>query len=419
MYKKVLIIAIIIKLSGSLLVFGQTGNIHLSWTGKSKPDAAHTMAINWNAYVSNSIVRYGEDSLQLNFTKRVKPIEVFNNGVRSYNYKLRLSCLKPGLTYYYQCGSEGSDWTAIYSFKTAPIQGSQDKYVVGVWGDTQNNTGNLRFEQTQKVIRLMTKYPLNLSIHMGDIVENGSVENTWYQFLKVAQPVTAIAPFMPALGNHDVNNKANEAGFQKPFSVFYNSFNLPRDNLNYSYDYGNIHFVVVNSGFAQGAAKEGRTLMQKGSTDYNWLDRDLASAKKNKNITWIILYAHYPIYSFGVSHVPEWQYNLLPLIDKYQVDLCLTGHRHVYERHKAIRNGKEYQQTDPMHYNHPTGTVYITNGSSGGSLQGLGGNQMSSIIFTAKEKVYTYAIMTVHGPKITYDVYDINNNKIDSFSLVK
>ncbi|MFC3362008.1 purple acid phosphatase family protein [Pedobacter fastidiosus] len=410
---------IAIMLSGTILAFGQTGNIHLSWTGKNKPDVSHTMAVTWNAIGSKSMICYGEDSLDLKLSKSPIAIEVFNGSSKSYNYKARLTGLTPGRTYYYKCGTEDAKWTPIYSFKTAPVAGSEQEYIIGVWGDTQNNAGNLAFEQTERIVKQMAHYPLNLSIHMGDIVENGSVEKSWYEFLKIAQPITAIAPFMPALGNHDVNNKTKEKEFQKPFPIFYDSFNLPGDHLNYSYDYGNIHFVAVNSGFAQGAAKEGKTLMQKESADYKWLDRDLASARKNRNITWIILYAHYPIYSFGVSHIPEWQSNISPLLDQYHVDLCLTGHRHVYERHKAMRNGIADRQEDQMVYDHPNGTVYITNGSSGGSLQGLGGDNMPSMVYTAKEKVYTYAIMTVQGNKIIYDVYNSKNAKIDSFSLVK
>ena len=64
--------------------------------------------------------------------------------------------------------------------------------------------------------------------------------------------------------------------------------NLPGNQLNYSYNCGNTHFVVINSGWAQGAEKVGKVLFAKNSEEYRWLEADLAKACKNKNITWII-----------------------------------------------------------------------------------------------------------------------------------
>ena len=420
MNKNVVALTLLIGLCKLTDVLGQSVNIHLSWAGIKDTDTEQTMAITWNSEKQNAgFLRYGMDSLNLDQRDLASRTKVKSNAGRSFNYKAELRGLDPQTRYYYQCGSDGEGWSSVYSFLTAPIVGTQGKYMIGVWGDTQNNSGNLAFEQTSVIVDRLTKYPLNLSIHMGDIVENGSVENSWYNFLRIAQPVTVKAPFMPAMGNHDVNNKSSHSHFQKPFPIFYDSFNLPNDYLNYSYDYGNIHFIAVNSGFAQGAAKVGKVLLDKASTDYRWLERDLAAARNNKKITWIILYAHYPVHSFGVSHIPEWQHNISPLLDKYKVDLCLTGHRHVYERHKAIYSDLEEEPKDNHIYDHPRGTVFITNGSSGGSLQGLGGGNMSSMLFTSKKKMYTYAIMTVEGNSIHYDVYNGNNEKVDFFNIVK
>ena len=402
------------------VVYGQSGNIHLSWGGTNGADPQHTMAITWNSVSKNAgVVSYGTDSSGLDHRKLGKKIKVTSDAGKSFNFKAELTGLKPGTRYYYQCGGGKDKSSPVYSFLTAPLEGATGKFVIGVWGDSQNNAGNLAFEQTLVIVNRLAKHPIELSIHMGDIVENGSVANSWFNFLRIAEPVTAKAPFMPAMGNHDVVNKSSDPHFQKPFRIFYDSFNLPKDQLNYSYDYGNIHFVVVNSGFAQGAAKVGSVLLDKNSATYKWLEQDLAAAKGNKNITWTIFYAHYPVHSFGVSHIPEWQNNLAPLLDKYGVDLCLTGHRHVYERHKAIQFDAADEQKDTHVYDHPKGTVFITNGSSGGSLQGIGGSKMSSMVYTADKKVYTYAIMTVERDRLLYDVYDQNDERIDFFSILK
>ncbi len=101
----------------------------------------------------------------------------------------------------------------------------------------------------------------------------------------------------------------------------------------------------------------------------------------------------------------------MPLLEKYQVDLCISGHRHVYERHNELKSG--LPSTDG------TGTVYITNGTAGGSPQGLGGKEMLSMAFTSSEKMYNYAILTIEGKKLIYEVFDQNSKKIDRLILYK
>jgi 3',5'-cyclic AMP phosphodiesterase CpdA len=254
---------------------------------------------------------------------------------------------------------------------------------------------------------------------MGDIVENGSVGTSWNGLFTTTQPVNATAPFMPVTGNHDVDNDSTHAGYQKPFPVFYDFLNLPGNNIDYSYNYGNTHFVAISSGHAKGAEAAGNFTFAPGSAEYRWLEDDLSKARRDKNITWIILYMHHPLYSFGWSHVQGWQNRITPLVDKYKVDLCLAGHRHVYERHRAIRNERVLPQADNHVYQSPQGPVYITNGTAGGSPQGPGGSDMPSMIFTSAAKMYNYAAMTIKGNSINYEVYDQDGQKIDYFKLTK
>jgi hypothetical protein len=290
---------------------------------------------------------------------------------------------------------------------------------VGIWSDTQNNKGNFNFEQTDTIVGALSQHRLQFTIHNGDIVENGSVVNSWKNFFSVAQPLNAKYPLMSVTGNHDVVNDTASTDFQKPFPVFYDLFNLPCNQLNYSYDYGNTHFVAINSGYAQGAEKVGKVLFAEGSAEYKWLEKDLSKARKNKDIRWIIVYSHYPIYSFGASHIATWQAHVKPLIDKYEVDLYLAAHRHVYERHKAVRGSTIFEPTDAHTYNDPHGTVYITNGSCGGSLQGVGGKNLPTMAFTPGEKIYTYAVMTIDENAINYCVYDKKGAVVDYFKLTK
>jgi predicted phosphodiesterase len=333
--------------------------------------------------------------------------------------KVTLGKLQPATYYFYKVGSDKDGWSETYTFRTGPKKGDTKKIVVGIWSDTQNNTGNLAFEQTDSIVKQMSKGVYDFTLHNGDIVENGSVVRSWKALFEVTQPMNANYPFMSVTGNHDVNNDTASPDFQKPFPVYYDLFHLPGNQLNYSYDYGNVHFVAISSGFAQGAERVGKVLFEKGSEEYNWLEADLKKAKRERKTDWIILYSHYPVYSFGFSHIPAWQQHLKPLVDQYGVDLYLAGHRHVYERHKAVRGTEVFEPTNAHLYQDPKGTVYITNGSCGGSLQGIGGKALPTIVFTPDEKMYTYAVMTIEKGTLGYTVYNKDGKQVDHFQITK
>jgi acid phosphatase type 7 len=398
-------------------VNAQPKGVHLSWNG-NKVNTSGTMSATWmNDKEDNAVIVYSTDSINLD--KRISADAKYVPSLSTYINKVTLKKLSPSTYYYYKVGSDENGWSKIYTFRTGAIVGDNDRIVIDIWSDTQNNGGNYNFEQTDTIVKQLSKNACHFTIHNGDIVENGSVAKSWIDFFYVSESVNANNPLMSVTGNHDVVNDTASQIFQKPFPIFYELMNLPHDQLNYSYEYGNTHFVAINSGWAEGAAKVGKVLFEKNSVEYDWLEKDLKKARKNKRIKWIILYSHYPVYSFGFSHIPTWQGHIKPLVDKYKVDLYLAGHRHVYERHKAIRGSEIFESTDAHVYTNPRGTVYVTNGSCGGNLTGIGGQNLSTMIYTPKEKIYTYAIMTIEGNTITYKVFDKQGKQVDYFQIRK
>jgi predicted phosphodiesterase len=398
--------------------FAQPKGIHISWNGNNKVNTSSTMGITWmNDMEDIAMVIYGTESN--NLSNQAKADVKYSNDLQTYVSKITLKKLQPSTYYYYKAGSNQNGWSETFKFRTGPAGGDKSKIVVGLWSDTQNNGGNYNFEQTDSIVKQMSRNAYYFTIHNGDIVENGSVIKSWKGLFAATEPINANYPFMSVTGNHDVVNDTNSTNFQRPFPVYYDLFNLPNNQLNYSYNYGNTHFIAINSGWAQGAEKVGKVLFKENSEEYKWLETDLAKTRKNKNITWVILYSHYPVYSYGFSHIPTWQRHLKPLIDKYKIDLCLAGHRHVYERHKAVRGSEIFGQADQHTYDKPKGTIYITNGSCGGSLQGVGGYDLPTMNFTPKEKMYTYAIMTIEDRTINYTVFNKDGIQIDYCKITK
>lgn len=389
--------------------------IHLGISGKGYANTHPSMSVTWCSVSGEGeqVVKYGI-SPALGKSESASKQSFHDLALFTASFKN----LKTATTYYYQCGSENGGWSDVFSFKTEPQEKKLTAFKVGIIGDTQNNIDNEQFQKTKEIVSLLKSFSPALTLHMGDIVENGSITANWTEFLKVTQEINATAPLMPVLGNHDIVNAIGDQ-FQDPFSDFYNLFNLPGDEVNYSFTYGNVHFVAVFSGFAQAAAEIGKVKFQEDSPEYKWLDNDLSQARNIKKIDWIVLFTHYPVYSFGWSNIPKWKQSLLPLLEKYNVDLCLAGHRHVYERHFQMNKGIPFQNKTIRNFSSSNGTIYVTNGTGGGTPQGTGGMDLPTMAFTPDTKMYNFAIMTVDNKSIAYEVFDQKGTRIDWFTINK
>lgn len=396
----------------SSILNAQPSLIHLSLQSTSSPDATAPVTVTWcsDNTGGKQFVRYG---LTPDRNKKMKAVKNEFNGKPLYHADLKK--LKPGAEYFYKCGSDEAGWSTIYSFNSEPGKGT---FRVGVIGDTQNNNQNEEFQKTGDILNLVRTYSPNFTLHMGDIVNDGSQKESWINFLSVSQELNAISPLMPVLGNHDIqNNKGDD--FQKPFQDFHSLFNLPGDEVNYSFTYKNARFIGIFSGCAQAAEATDQVKYKPGSPEYVWLDNELANAEKDGNVNWIIVWMHYPVSSFGWSNIAGWKENIMPLLEKHRIDLCLAGHRHVYERHYQMKDGVPLKNDTGGPFSSGDGTIHITNGTAGGSPTGPGGKDMPDIAFTPDKMMYSFAIMDVSTDSLTYRVFDQDNSLIDKFKVLK
>src|SRR3989449_4967564 len=194
----------------------------------------------------------------------------------------------------------------------------------------------------------------------------------------------------PTFGNHD----AHSADSTSQSGPYYDIFTLPKNGeaggmasgtkAYYSFDYGNIHFICLDSSGSD-RSPSGAML--------TWLKADLAATKQD----WRIAFWHHPPYSKG-SHDSDKEPELiqmrqyaLPILESYGVDLVLSGHSHSYERSYLLDGhyGKSNTLTSSMivdpgdgredgdgAYEKPlglaphAGTVYVVAGSSGDTTGG-------------------------------------------------
>ncbi|MCF8461037.1 MAG: metallophosphoesterase [Flavobacteriales bacterium] len=222
-------------------------------------------------------------------------------------------------------------------------------------------------------------------------------------------------PFMACPGNHDYGSVldlltgANPPDHDGPY---YDIVDVPTNGemggvpsdyeLYYSFDYGNVHFMSLNSEIGSVTPLQpswdwtgtNPIFPFNGSPFIDWINADLQANDK----PWVVAYIHQPPFTDG-SHESGAFYevymqavreNILPILESYGVDVLLAGHSHVYERSYLLHDfyglpadfvpaqhvvdgssGKLSEGTPYVKYfDGPTpneGTLYIVQGNSGSS----------------------------------------------------
>ena len=142
------------------------------------------------------------------------------------------------------------------------------------------------------------------------------------------QPLLARIPFEPAWGNH-------ECCIREGLDLWRPRFRLPStradDGLSYSFDVGGIHFVSL---FATGDYRR-----PVAHATEKWLESDLAQAR-SRGAKRLVVYQHEPIFATGVNHParPQALAELVPILERYKVDLHLSAHDQSYERTYPLRD---------------------------------------------------------------------------------
>ncbi len=290
-----------------------------------------SVIVRWRSdVVTNSLVRLGVSTANLNM--------IVADEKSTTEHILHVTGLTPNTKYYYSIGSSteslsGGDSSTYFS--TAPTTGARTTFRTWVIGDA--GTGTAGQVEVYNAYRTFTgATPTHLWLQLGDnAYPDGTDTEFQTRMFDVYSSMLRQSVTWPAFGNHD----AHSADSSSQTGTYYNIFSLPqnaeaggvasRTEAYYAFHYGNVHFVVLDSAATNRAV---------GAPMYNWLQADLKVARAD----WIIAIWHHPPYSDG-SHDSdteaasiEMRQNYLPLLEKYGVDLVLSGHSHSYERSKFI-----------------------------------------------------------------------------------
>ncbi len=352
---------------------------------------------------------YGTDKNNLSLHKQEKIVKK--------KHKIILNNLHADTKYYYKILDK------IYNFNTAPLVNSKDLWF-WVLGDAGKNNKNLNKVITAAYGFLQEKnqQQFNLILTTGDNAYR-SGRNIEYQqaIFNTYQNTLSQINIWPAYGNHDERRDA-----------FYDIFDFPTNGelggiasgteSYYSFDYANIHFVFLNSE---------KIPILRTNKMVEWLATDLAANK----LKWTVALFHSPPYTKGShdsdSYRDSWgkmiymREHVLPILEKFSVDLVLSGHSHSYERSHLIKGhyGKSASFSAKMIVNSgdnniynkkDTGTIYAVVGSSSKNDKEtlnhkamlIGINDIGSLILRiSNNKLSAYF---VNGNQQTLDAFSIN-----------
>ncbi|WP_444313056.1 fibronectin type III domain-containing protein [Megasphaera sp.] len=274
-----------------------------------------------------------------------------DDGVTTYIHTAAVSDLKPGTAYEYRVGAgdKRSDWQ---SFHTA--QGHDFKALI--FPDSQSSDYSVWAATAQPAWQ--RNQDAQFFINMGDLVDNGQDHYQWNAWFDVVGDMIARIPVVPLLGNHETYDKDWKVRMPE---AYLHLFALPRidrekyQNQFYSFDYGDVHFVVLNTQSQELADFEPSL----DEDEVAWFKEDMAKTTKK----WKIVLMHKDPLQYGFANRPQpreegfspegrlW----MPLFDQYSVDAVLSAHLHTYRDRGHIRN---FQRDE-------SGPLYLITGVAG------------------------------------------------------
>jgi hypothetical protein len=211
---------------------------------------------------------------------------------------------------------------------------------------------------------------------MGDNIYGGHTPKDFER--KFEQPYKPLldtgVKFYACLGNHDTSDE-----------IQYKPFNMNGQRY-YSFKKGDVQFFVLDSNYMD-------------ATQLDWIQHQLSES----NAKWKIAYFHHPLYSDGRFHGPDVDLRklLMPIFEKYGMNVVMSGHDHVYERFK------------------PEDGIYFFLVGNSGELRYHNLRQGSEIMAVGFDTDRTFMMVEISGDKLYFQTVSRAGQTVDSGSLAR
>ena len=325
--------------------------------------------------------------------RELSPVET-GLGSPCYRHTVELAGLEPNTEYFYGLVQDDRALTAneSLSFRTA-CPGALSFLAFG-------DSGSGSAEQ-QILAGWMKKENPSLVLHLGDLAyPNGSFEDFQAYYFDPCRDLMKRVPFFPCPGNHEYMTRD-----AFPYLALHDlpqPASVPEQDRGryYSFDWGNVHFVSVDSNAPLVLAARGQGSM------LDWLEQDLRATRQY----WKVVYFHHPPFAGGpnqndASSELARRY-LVPIVERQGVQLVLNGHEHSYQR--------TYPLTGKQTVTEGKGTVYVTSGGGGYGLYTAHANPLVAV----RHSVHHYLRVDVSNSRLNVRAIGLSGEEVDGFDLV-
>lgn len=357
-------------------------------------DARTSMTVRWRASadVENGYIEFYEKGGEVQRAQAV--VTAFKSDVSISNlFFATAQNLKPGTRYYYTCGDD-KNRSGEYWFDTEEENLTKFKFIA--ISDHQKDTDhyNPDYSALNKFLKAtLEKHPdVKFILTAGDNTNCGQHEIQWNAMYEGMQGIMEHLPYMMCCGNHDNRGFKQyfpeEVGryYAEPAEFFNNQlkYSYPQNGPegwqteNYSFDYGNVHFVVFG--------------VNEPELCNDWAVKDIDGSDK----TWKLGAYHFPIYYSGPNLANDDAYPMMrECMEK--LDVLFSGHEHNFSRSFPIRNEELFDKPSQ-------GTVHYELGN--GHMNPPGTKTTCKFwhasFYPQEEMNCMYALIEVDGGKISF-----------------
>jgi len=342
--------------------------------------------------------------------------------------------LAPNTEYAYRVG-DGSEWSAVYSFKTGNPGGA---YTVIAVGDPQLINAR-EGEAWKKTLERAAAKAGNASflLSAGDQADkSNSMEQ--YDYI-MAPKILRSLPVTPVIGNHDtfdfLGAPAEQIALMPLHYYWPNHYELDVDKGDdlfvraggdYYFSYGNTLYIGIN------------TNVKDIEVHRDFMKKAVAS---HPDALWRITIFHHDVFGTGdhagtaYQDAQKMQPTWSPFLDEFGIDLVINGHDHVYGRSmfmkgNRIQSAQMPVNLDPLGINivKPNPGVYVL--PQGALYMALSGSATEKMYAPEAQEwvAYTpgfigvpeYSVMTIDGATLIFTTYRTDTDAVtDSITLRK
>ena len=335
-----------------------------------------------------------------------------DDGSTTYIHEGTITDLTPDTKYEYRVGystDRRSDW---YSLETA----GAGEYEVLIYPDSQSGD----YSGWEQIVKNSADRNSNaaLYISMGDLVDNGEQAYQWRTWLDSIKPLSARIPLAPTLGNHEMYTL--DWKMREP-RAYLNYFDVPSNgNVTfnrryYSYDYGDVHYVVLDTQLYESTHEDNHDTHHPDLYDVQvqWLRQDLASNTKK----WTVVLMHRDPFQYafdrpGASRAAGFDEEgvlFMPIFDEFHVDLVLSAHLHSYRNRGHVRNFDR----------DASGPLYILTGIAGDARRPKWKQHPLDVYVIPDREVSNYMTMTVTPNRLVVRAFLADGTQIDESVIEK